>query len=102
MSNKVKYIIDKSFYSFIKSKYIINNNLAYAISSKNIDTKSLCRGGGKLISKYDRHNNIPFLATQLNIDFKMDSNGNVKQPCKLCEYVISTLKNSFYSFNKNN
>ena len=95
-AKQVRYLIDQSFFHYLKTKYIVSNELASAISRKDSNVKWLCRGGDNLITKYDRHNNIPFLATQLQIDFKMDSKGNIKQPCKLCEFVINKLKSNFY------
>ena len=85
-----KILNDNLLYNYIRSKYIVNDRLAKALSSS-ADPKWLCRGGNNLITKYDRHSNLPFLAAQMNIGFKMDSKANIKQPCKLCEYIINQL-----------
>lgn len=95
MSKQLKHTFDFLLYSYIRSKYIVDDRLAKSLSS-NADPRWLCKGGGNLITKYDRHNNLPFLATQMNIPFKMDSKGNVKQSCKLCEYIINQLNIDSY------
>ena len=95
MSNKANKLVDNLLFNYIRSKYIVNDKLAKAISSI-AEPRWLCRGGNKLITKYDRQVNIPFLAAQMNVPFKMDSKGNVKQPCKLCEFIINQLHIDFY------
>ena len=95
MSTHFKRLVDNLLYNYIRSKYVINDKLAKGLSSI-ADPGWLCRGGNNLITKYDRHNNIPFLAAQMNIPFKMDNKGNVKQPCKLCEYIVNQLHIDFY------
>jgi hypothetical protein len=90
-----KKLVDSLLFNYIRSKYIVNERLAKSLSSI-AEPRWLCKGGNKLITKYDRHNNIPFLAAQMNVPFKIDSKGNTKQPCKLCEYVINQLHIDFY------